>query len=182
MIANKPRYQRLLITSIYSHVQNILCCKNWKGLLYFVNCDLHIHIMLRVLPSSLSGFNHYPCPIYLRGTYPHDCIEHCIYSKVKQTGSSENVGFSYWSKGLFPPSAPLLFDLYSLPCSCLNKIPLAAGIYTHRVVHSWTRKIDHCLHIISSSKWLTDWLANRLIGYLATWLIDRATANWIMIA
>jgi hypothetical protein len=83
----------------------------------------HVHLELHVSTSSLLFFRWLPCFILC---LPSGCtfsLLSTLCHKVKQRGSSENAGFNYSSKGLFP----FLFDLYSLPCSSLNNISLPAG-------------------------------------------------------
>lgn len=95
-----------------------------------------------------------------------------LHRKVKQTGSSENVGFNYWSKGVFP----FLFDLYSLVCSSLNNISLPQG-----VINSCMRQAENgadLAHSISLDwmndllvEWMPSWFCGCLINWRALWLL-----------
>jgi hypothetical protein len=147
--------------------------------------------MLHVSTFSLLFFRCLPCLIlYL----PSGCtfsLHSTLRRKMKQTGSSENVGFNYWSKGLFS----FLFDLCSLPYSSLNNTSLPVGNGTLVDVARWVgRKFSPpLLHIISLdwmtvgwmhavdfvAAWLTAWFFNLFIHWLAK-LMCYGLTDWLV--
>jgi len=156
----------------------VVSCQVRTGLIQviFLNWDLHffrhIHLTLHV-STSLLLFIWLPCfVLYLPSRCTFSLLS-TLCRKMKQTGSSENVGFNYWSKGLFP----FLFDLYSLPYSSLNNISLPVGNGTLVDVPSWEgRRFSSPLPHIISLEWMIEWricwlkACCRFCGCLINWM------------
>ena len=167
----------------------VVCCWVGTGVIQvmFLHWDVHffrhVRLMLHVSTSSLLFFRWLPCFIlYLPSRCTFSLLS-TLCRKVKQKGSSENVGFNYWSKGLFP----FLFDLYSLPYSSLNNISLPprrewytrwcaklrrAQIQPTTAAHHQPRLNDSMKDLLAESMLLILCLSDELNGSLIYLFID----------